>query len=201
VAFGSTRRSDKKVQEDPNVKALLEAKTSAVTIFGKSWDLHVKEVFKASLEENLSMIHDTVAYLKERGLEVIYDAEHFFDGFKANEEYAIKTLQEAVKAGADNITLCDTNGGSLPEEITRAVSRVKAVIKTDLGIHCHNDCNLAVANSIAAVLEGCRMVQGTINGYGERCGNANLMSIIPILELKLSNVSPYFWGLKKYPFT
>ncbi|MBI3999481.1 MAG: citramalate synthase [Candidatus Omnitrophica bacterium] len=185
VAFGSTRRLDKKVQEDSNVKALLEAKTPVVTIFGKSWDLHVTEVFRSTLAENLKMISDTVAYLKDCGLEVIYDAEHFFDGFKANEEYAIKTLKEAAKAGADNITLCDTNGGTLPEEIKRAVQHVKKAVKTELGIHCHNDCNLAVANSIAAVEKGCILVQGTINGYGERCGNANLTSIIPILTLKM----------------
>ncbi len=186
VAFGSTRRADKKVQEDSNVKALLEAGTKSVTIFGKSWDFHVTEVFKASLAENLRMIHETVSYLKEKGLEVIYDAEHFFDGFKANPEYALKTLQEAVKGGAENLTLCDTNGGSLPEEVRKAVTHVKKELKTSLGIHCHNDCNLAVANSIAAVEGGCVLVQGTMNGYGERCGNANLTSIIPILQLKMN---------------
>ncbi|HXV28141.1 MAG TPA: citramalate synthase, partial [bacterium] len=174
------------------VKALLEAKTRVVTIFGKSWDLHVTEVFKTSLKENLLMIYETVAYLKSKRLEVIYDAEHFFDGFKANPEYAIKTLQQAARAGANNISLCDTNGGSLPHEIRRALVRVKRSVKTTLGIHCHNDAELAVTNSIQAVGEGCVLVQGTINGYGERCGNANLVSIIPILQLKMNRpcVSP-----------
>ena len=185
VAFGSTRRADKKVQEDPNVKSLLEAGTRVVTIFGKSWDFQVKEVFKISLEENLRMIRETVSYLKEKGLEVIYDAEHFFDGFKENPDYALKTLQEAARAGADNLTLCDTNGGSLPTEIKKAISEVKKALKAPLGIHCHNDCNLAVANSLAAVEEGSVLVQGTINGYGERSGNANLTSIIPALQLKM----------------
>lgn len=186
VAFGSTRRAHTRVSDDANVKALLEAKTRAVTIFGKSWDLHVTEVFKTSLKENLLMIYETVAYLKSKKLEVIYDAEHFFDGFKANPDYAIKSLQQVARAGADNLTLCDTNGGSLPHEIRRAIVRVKRSVKTPLGIHCHNDAELAVANSIQAVGEGCVLVQGTINGYGERCGNANLVSIIPILQLKMN---------------
>ncbi len=185
VAFGSTRRADKKVSEDPNIRSLVEAGTKAVTIFGKSWDFHVTEVFKTTLEENLKMIHETVSYLKEKGLEVIYDAEHFFDGFKTNPEYALKTLREAARAGADNLTLCDTNGGSIPAEIKKAVGEVKRTVKTPLGIHCHNDCNLAVANSVAAVEEGAILVQGTINGYGERCGNANLTSVIPVLQLKM----------------
>ncbi len=185
VAFGSTRRADKKVQEDPNVKALVEAGTKVVTIFGKSWDFHVTEVFKTTLEENLKMIRDTVSYLKDKGFEVIYDAEHFFDGFKANPGYALKSIREAAKAGANNLSLCDTNGGSIPAEIRKIIGEVKKVVKTPLGIHCHNDCNLAVANSIAAVEEGAVLVQGTMNGYGERCGNANLTSIIPILQLKM----------------
>ena len=185
VAFGSTRRADKKVEEDANVKALIEAGTKTVTLFGKSWDLHVTEVFKTALAENLRMIRDTVSYLKSKGLEVIYDAEHFFDGFKVNPEYALESLKAASEAGADNLSLCDTNGGSLPEEIKKAVREVRKAVKTPLGIHCHNDCNLAVANSIAAVEEGAVLVQGTINGYGERSGNANLTSIIPILELKM----------------
>ncbi len=185
VAFGSTRRADKKVSEDENVRKLLEARTSVVTIFGKSWDFQVIEVFRTTLAENLKMIKETVAYLKGQGLEVIYDAEHFFDGFKANPEYAVKTLEEAAKAGAKNLTLCDTNGGTLPEEIKKAVAQIKKKIKIPLGIHCHNDCNLAVANSLAAVEEGCILVQGTMNGYGERAGNANLTSIIPVLEIKM----------------
>lgn len=185
VAFGSTRRMHTKVQDDANVKALLEAKTKAITIFGKSWDFHVTEVFRTSLKENLNMISDTVAYLKSKKKEVIYDAEHFFDGFKANPEYAIKTLQAAAKAGADNITLCDTNGGTLPHEIRRAILRVKRSVKVPLGIHCHNDAELAVANSVQAIGEGCNLVQGTINGIGERCGNANLVSIFSVLQLKM----------------
>jgi 2-isopropylmalate synthase len=145
----------------------------------------VTEVFKTSLKENLLMIEETVHYLKSRKLEVIYDAEHFFYGFKDNPEYAVKTLQQAARAGADNISLCDTNGGTLPHEIRRAILRVKRSIKTPLGIHCHNDANHAVANTVQAVGEGCVLVQGTINGYGERCGNVDLISVIPVLQLKL----------------
>lgn len=185
AAFGSTRRMHTKVQDDRNVQALLESRARVVTIFGKSWDFHVTEVFCASLKENLAMISDTVAYLKSKKREVIYDAEHFFDGFRANPDYAVKTLQAAAKAGADNITLCDTNGGMLPHEIRRAILRVKRSIKTPLGIHCHNDSEMAVANSIQAVGEGCTLVQGTMNGIGERCGNANLVSILPVLQLKM----------------
>jgi 2-isopropylmalate synthase len=191
AAFGSTRRAHTKVKEDPQIKALLEAGTKVVTVFGKSWDLHVTDVFRTSLKENLLMICETIAYLKDRKVEVIYDAEHFFDGFKANPEYALKTLQQAAKAGADNLTLCDTNGGTLPHEIRHAILKVKRSMKTPLGIHCHNDADLAVANSIQAVGEGCVLVQGTVNGFGERCGNANLMSIIPDLQLKM--------GVKCFP--
>lgn len=187
AAFGSTRRAHSRVAEDSNIKSLLEAKTKVVTVFGKSWALHVTDVFRTSLKENLLMIYETVAYLKSKKVEVIYDAEHFFDGFKEDPEYAIKTLQQAAKAGADNLSLCDTNGGTLPHEIRRAIVRVKRSVKTPLGIHCHNDSELAVANSIQAVGEGCVLVQGTMNGYGERCGNANLVSIIPILQLKMEN--------------
>ncbi len=185
AAFGSTRKAHARVSEDANVKALLEAETKTVTIFGKSWDFHVTEVFRTSLKENLQMIHDTVHYLKSKKREVIYDAEHFFDGFLANPDYAIKTLQQAARAGASNITLCDTNGGTLPHQIRHAILRVKRSVKVPLGIHCHNDSELGVANSIQAVGEGVSLVQGTVNGYGERCGNANLMSIIPILQLKM----------------
>lgn len=187
AAFGSTRRMNTKVENDINIKALLEAKTPVVTIFGKSWDFHVTEVFRTTLKENLAMIRDTVSYLKSKKKEVIYDAEHFFDGYKANPEYAIKAIQTAAQAGADNITLCDTNGGTLPHEIRRAILRVKRSIKAPLGIHCHNDSELAAANSIQAVGEGCVLVQGTVNGIGERCGNANLMSIIPVLQLKMGH--------------
>jgi len=186
VAFGSTRKAHTKVADDANIKALLEADTKAVCVFGKSWDFHVTEVLRTSLKENLQMIYDTVKYLRSKKREVIYDAEHFFDAFKANPDYAIKTLQQAAKAGASNITLCDTNGGSLPHEIRRAILRVKRSLKTPLGIHVHNDGELAVANSIQAVGEGCALVQGTINGIGERCGNANLVSIIPLLQFKMN---------------
>jgi 2-isopropylmalate synthase len=185
AAFGSTRRAHTKVKDDAQIKALIEAGTKVVTVFGKSWDMHVTEVFKTALRENLLMIYETVAYLKDRRFEVIFDAEHFFDGFKANPEYALKALQQAAKAGADNLTLCDTNGGTLPHEIRHAILRVKRAVKTPLGIHCHNDAELAVANSVQAVGEGCILVQGTINGYGERCGNANLVSIIPDLQFKM----------------
>lgn len=186
VAFGSTRRPHSKVSDDQNVKALIEAGTRAVTIFGKSWDFHVTDVFRTSLKENLQMIYETVAYLKLKKREVIYDAEHFFDGFRARPEYAIKSIQQAARAGADNITLCDTNGGNLPHQIRQAIVRVKRSVKVPLGIHCHNDSEVAVANSIQAVGEGCTLVQGTVNGYGERCGNANLISIIPVLQLKMN---------------
>lgn len=185
AAFGSTRRAHVKVSEDPQIKALLEAGTKVVTIFGKSWDLHVTEVFKISLKENLQMIYDSVHYLKSKKREVIYDAEHFFDGFRANPEYAIKAIQAAARAGADNISLCETNGGRLPHEVRHAILRVKRSIKTPLGIHCHNDGELAVANSLQAVGEGIVLVQGTINGIGERCGNANLVSILPDLQFKM----------------
>ncbi len=185
AAFGSTRKANMKVSEDPQIKALLEADTKVVTIFGKSWDLHVTEVFRTSLKENLQMIYDSVSYLRSKKREVIYDAEHFFDGFKANPDYAIKTLQAAARAGASNITLCDTNGGTLPHEVRHAMLRVRRAVKAPLGIHCHNDAEHAVANSVQAVGEGAVLVQGTVNGIGERCGNANLLSILPILQVKM----------------
>lgn len=185
AAFGSTRRANHKVSEDANIQALLDAKTKTVTIFGKSWDMHVTDVFKTSLKENLAMVHDSVAFLKEKKLEVIYDAEHFFDGFKSNPEYALQTVEEAARAGADVVVLCDTNGGTLPETVAAAFDEVRIRIESALGIHCHNDMNLGVANSVAAVQHGCVQVQGTINGYGERCGNADLTSVVPILQTKL----------------
>ena len=185
VAFGSTRHMRKKVREDLNIKSLLAADTQGIAIFGKSWNLHVKYALKATLEENLKMIYDSVRYLKMKEKEVIYDAEHFFDGYKDSPEYALKTLKEAECAGADNITLCDTNGGTMPDEIERIVKEVKKQIKCPLGIHTHNDSDMAVANSVIAVKNGCMLVQGTINGYGERCGNANLCSIIPALKIKM----------------
>ncbi|MGB9805100.1 citramalate synthase, partial [Desulfofundulus sp.] len=184
AAFGSTRKPGVPVQEDGNIQSILSAGVPVATIFGKSWDLHVTRALGTTLEENLAMIEESVGYLKSRGLMVIYDAEHFFDGFKANAGYALATLKAAVRGGADRLVLCDTNGGSLPEEVTAIVGRVKEEIPVALGIHCHNDGELAVANTLAAVRAGATHVQGTINGYGERCGNANLCSVIPNLTLK-----------------
>ncbi|MBU0701822.1 citramalate synthase [bacterium] len=185
TAFGSTRRAKIAVYKDPNIQALLAAQTGAICIFGKTWDLHVKEALNIFLEENLDLIRESIAYLKKHDKEVIYDAEHFFDGFKSNQRYALSTLEAAVDAGADTIVLCDTNGGSMPHEIEAAIAGVKRVVKIPLGIHTHNDSDMAVANTITAIKMGCCHVQGTINGYGERCGNANLCSIIPNLKLKM----------------
>ena len=187
VAFCSTRRPNMAAAEDPMLQAILAAGTRWVTIFGKSWDLHVTEGLKISLEENLAMIRDTIEYLRCSGRRVIYDAEHWFDGYKHNPDYALKTLEAATLAGAEWLVLCDTNGGTLPHEISAIVRDVIKVIPpvTQLGIHTHNDSDTAVANALAAVIEGARMVQGTINGYGERCGNANLCSLIPNLQLKM----------------
>ena len=187
AAFGSTRRPGVRPQEDTNIQALVEAGPPVVTIFGKSWDFHVTSALNTTLEENLAMIADSVAYLLKHFEEVIYDAEHFFDGFKPNRDYALQTLLAAEAAGAHCLVLCDTNGGSLPHEIAEIIREVKRIVKaeTPLGIHVHNDADCAVANSLAAVSEGIGQVQGTINGYGERCGNANLVSIIPNLMLKM----------------
>ena len=185
VAFGSTRRANIPVGEDPGVLALLEADTSVVTFFGKSWKLHVRDVLRTTPEENLAMIADTVRCLKEHGKEVIYDAEHFFDGFKDDPEYAVATLRAAAEAGADVLAPCDTNGGALPHEIHAIVTDLCDSFETPLGIHAHNDAELGVANSLEAVRAGAAHVQGTINGFGERCGNANLVSIIPNLLLKM----------------
>jgi len=184
AAFGSTRRSNIKVYEDNNVISLLEAGTPVVTIFGKSWDFHVESIIKTGLDENLRMISDTIGFFKERGKEVIFDAEHFFDGYKFNSEYALGTLTAAQSAGADYLVLCDTNGGSFPNEIGDIVKTVSQRMEVPIGIHSHNDCGMAVANSIMAVLNGALQVQGTFNGYGERCGNANLCTIIPSLQIK-----------------
>ncbi|HPD25963.1 MAG TPA: citramalate synthase [Candidatus Marinimicrobia bacterium] len=184
VAFGSTKRARNAVEDDQNIRFLLEAETPVVTIFGKSWILHVEKALRITPAENLELIRESIAYLKSKGKEVIYDAEHFFDGYKNNAEYAIQTLQTAQSAGADLITLCDTNGGALPADISRIISEVRQKITAPLGIHTHNDSGLAVANSLAAVEAGCVLVQGTINGYGERTGNADLCSIIPNLQLK-----------------
>ncbi len=187
AAFGSTRRANALAADDAVVQGLLAAETPVVTIFGKSWDFHVDIALKTTLEENLRMIADTISHLKHCGRRVLYDAEHFFDGFRANSEYALDTLNAAVQAGAETIILCDTNGGSLPEQIAEIVSLVRSRFpNAKLGIHCHNDSELAVANSIAAVEAGATHVQGVFNGYGERCGNANLCSVIPNLELKMN---------------
>ena len=186
VAFGSTRRVRGRAEKDPGLMALLSAGTAWVTIFGKAWDYHVREALRTTLEENLAMISESIRFLKEAGRQVIYDAEHFFDGCRSNPEYAVLTILAAVEAGADRIVLCDTNGGALPEQVRAAtlVARHRLGSPVPLGIHAHNDGELAVANSLAAVTGGARHVQGTINGYGERCGNANLCSVIPNLELK-----------------
>jgi 2-isopropylmalate synthase len=184
AAFGSTRRAGIKANEDANLKALLGAGTPVVTIFGKSWDFHVTDIIKTSLEENLNMIHDTISFLISQDKEVIFDAEHFFDGYKANPDYALRTLKVAKEAGASCLVLCDTNGGSFPDEIGQIVAKVASQLDVPLGIHCHNDGGMAVANSIMAVENGAIQVQGTINGFGERCGNANLSTIIPNLQLK-----------------
>jgi 2-isopropylmalate synthase len=185
VAFGSTRRSGKSVDEDANIASLLEAETPVVCIFGKSWDLHVREALQILLDENVELIFDTVKFLKEKGKEVVYDAEHFFDAYKSNRDYALKTIKAAEQAGADWIVLCDTNGGCMPYEVEEITSKVRNAIETPLGIHAHNDSDTAVANTIMAVKMGVKQVQGTINGYGERSGNANLCTVIPNLRLKL----------------
>lgn len=185
AAFGSTRRANIPVEKDAQVLKLLEVETPVVTIFGKSWSFHVTDILKVSFEENLAMIADTVRYLKSKGREVVYDAEHFFDGFKADPEYAVKTLKAAEDAGADYLTLCDTNGGTLPSEISQVISHVKKHVSAPLGIHAHNDSGVAVANSLLAVTLGIRQVQGTINGLGERTGNADLCTILPNLQLKM----------------
>ncbi|WNZ44822.1 citramalate synthase [Leptolyngbya boryana CZ1] len=186
VAFCFTRRPGKTAATDPMLQPILAAGTKWITIVGKSWDLHVTEGLQTTLDENLAMIQDTIAYLRSHDRQVIYDAEHWFDGYKHNREYALATLKSAIAAGAEWITLCDTNGGTLPHEIEQIVRDVRnAVGDVKIGIHPHNDCDLAVANAIAAVNAGATMVQGTINGYGERCGNANLCSVIPNLQLKL----------------
>ena len=191
IAFGSTRKVGAKAADDRHLQSLLSANTQAVAIFGKSWDYQVTDILRTTLEENLHMIADTVTYLKAQNKEVVFDAEHFYDGYKNNPEYALQTLQAAADAGASVLCLCDTNGGTFPDEV--AIITKKVVIqfasgqhaKVQIGIHCHNDCEMAVANSIAAVQAGATQVQGTINGIGERCGNANLCSIIPNLQLKL----------------
>ncbi|MFQ5896831.1 MAG: citramalate synthase [Candidatus Methylomirabilia bacterium] len=186
AAFGATRRAGVSAEQDANLHALIEARTPVATIFGKSWDFHVTSALGTTLPENLTMIADSVAFLLPHFEEVIYDAEHFFDGFRANREYALHTLKAAQAGGAHCLVLCDTNGGTLPHDLVEIIRAVKQQISAPLGIHVHNDAECAVANSLAAVSEGANHVQGTINGFGERCGNANLVSIIPNLMLKMN---------------
>ena len=185
VAFGMTRRREVAPEDDAGMKALVAAGTPAVTVVGKSWDLHVREVLGVSLAENLSMIEDSVGYCASRLPEVIYDAEHFFDGYRLNPDYALQTVASAAQAGARWIVLCDTNGGNLPEQVAAAVDAVRRVTSVAIGIHTHNDCDLAVANTLAAVGRGATQVQGTMNGIGERCGNVDLCAVIGCLALKM----------------
>ncbi len=185
TAFGSTRRKGIAAKDDPQVLGLLDSGTPVITVFGKTWDLHVREALRVSFEENLAMIYDTVAFLKSKGRMVVYDAEHFFDGYKANGEYAMKTIAKAVEAGADCITLCDTNGGTMPTELPAILDELRGVTgDITIGIHTHNDAGMGVANAIIACANGATLVQGTINGFGERAGNGDLIQIIPNLELK-----------------
>ena len=184
VAFGMTRRKNAPAETDTCLRALLDARTPVVTIVGKTWDFHVTQVLGTTLEENLRMIADSVAHCRSQGREVFYDAEHFFDGHRANPDYALKALKAAADAGASVVILCDTNGGTMPERIAEVVAEVKQTVSCEVGIHCHNDCELAVANTLAAVRTGASQVQGTMNGIGERCGNVDLVSVIANLALK-----------------
>lgn len=184
-AFGMTRRGKVKVEDDAQVQMLLDAKTPVVTIVGKTWPLHVTEVFNVSLEENLAMIADTVRFLKTHGREVIYDAEHFFDSFREDEVYSLATIKAATDAGADLVVLCDTNGGSMPDFVSAVTAKAISHLGAPVGIHTHNDSGVGVANALAAIKAGASQVQGTVNGYGERVGNCNLTTVIPTLQLKL----------------
>jgi 2-isopropylmalate synthase len=185
TAFGATRLARNPVERDASVLQLVEAGTPVVSIFGKSWDLHTERALRITEQENLQLIHDTVKFLKDHGKEVVYDAEHFFDGYKSNPAFALRTLETAARAGADVLCLCDTNGGSLPSHVAEITAEVRRRFDSVIGIHTHNDADVAVANAIAAVEQGATHVQGCMNGYGERCGNANLASIVANLELKL----------------
>jgi len=185
AAFGSTRRKNSDVKDDPNIKALVDAQTPVVTVVGKSWDLHVSDVLETTPEENLKMIEESIAYLKGLGKEVVYDAEHFFDGYQANPKYALETLHAAERGGADVLVLCETNGGALPWDVEEIVHAIADETHTDLGVHMHDDGGNGVANTLAGVHAGAIHVQGTINGYGERVGNANLCTLIPNLQLKM----------------
>jgi 2-isopropylmalate synthase len=187
AAFSMTRRAGGSAESDPNMQAILDAGAPVATIVGKSWDFHVSHALGTTLVENLAMIGDTVGYLRSKVEQVFFDAEHFFDGFRKNSEYALETLKAAEAAGAHWLVLCDTNGGMLPFDVVEIVREVKRHVRTPLGIHVHNDTECAVASSLAAVREGCDQVQGTVNGYGERCGNANLVSVLPALVLKMGH--------------
>jgi 2-isopropylmalate synthase len=185
VAFGSTRKPNTKVEDDKNLKDLLSSGTEIIVVFGKSWDFQVTDIIKTSLDENIQMIKDTIKHLCENGKEVFFDAEHFYDGYKENKDYAMATVKAAEEAGAKVIVLCDTNGGTLPQEIYEITKAVKKVVSVEIGIHSHDDIGMAIASSIMAVEAGAKQVQGTLIGIGERCGNANLSAIIPVLKLKL----------------
>jgi len=186
-AFGMTRRRDTRAEDDPALRVLADSFAPVCTLVGKTWSLHLEKVVKVGRDENLAMIADSVAFLVAQGKRVIYDAEHFFDGWRDDQAYALECLRAAAAAGAENLTLCDTNGASLPQDVAAAVREVRGALGTPLGIHCHNDADCGTANSLAAVAEGATLVQGTMNGYGERCGNANLTSIVPSLQLKLGH--------------
>ncbi|MBI5343439.1 MAG: citramalate synthase, partial [Deltaproteobacteria bacterium] len=196
-AFGMTRRVGKKAEEDSNMKSLVAAETPVITVVGKAWDFHVTEALRTTLDENLKAIRETVEFLKKHAEQVFFDAEHFFDGYQRNPKYALKAIAAAEDGGADWIVLCDTNGGSLPSDVGRIVREVRKTTHIPLGIHTHNDSEMAVATTIAAVESGVTQVQGTINGYGERCGNANLCSIIPCLQLKMGKEALPEGQLKK----
>ncbi len=185
VAFGATRKASNSVRKDSTIQALLKAETQTITLFGKSWSLHVTDALGIPLAKNLVLISDSIQYLRDKGRQVFYDAEHFFDGYKANPDYALETIRRAVAAGAERVILCDTNGGTMPWEIREVCAVVREACPVPLGIHAHNDCEMAVANSLVAIESGIVQVQGTINGIGERCGNANLCSILPNLDLKM----------------
>ena len=185
TAFGMTRKPGGRADSDPILQAMVAAETPAVAVVGKTWTLHVTKIVGTTLEENLAMVADSVAFLKQKGREVVFDCEHFFDGFRADPDYALAVVKAASAAGADWIAMCDTNGGSLPGTITEVVAAVKKAVPTPLGIHTHNDCDVAVANAFAGIEAGCTQVQGTMNGWGERCGNANLISVIAGLQLKM----------------
>lgn len=184
-AFSMTRRAGIKAEDDPNLQKILEAQTPVVTLVGKTWDFHVEKALKISLDENLKMIEESVRYIKSQGRRVFYDCEHFFDGIAANREYSLKTLQAAANGGAEILVLCDTNGGTMPETVAQRVDEVQREIGLPVGIHTHNDCEMGVANALAAVRAGAIQVQGTINGFGERCGNCNLVSVMANLQLKM----------------